>query len=444
MKKSQVGYACSNCGEEFPKWFGQCPNCESWGSLEESSINSYVIENKLSKKSTVSKIRDIKSSEYVRVSSGLEEFNRVLGGGDKSGFVENEVVLLSGDPGIGKSTILLQVLFNVFNAGRKSLYVSAEESIGQISMRAERLFGGINTKYKDIELMSESNVENIIGTAKQGGVDFLVIDSVQTIYSSDSKTIPGGIAQIKLSTSKLVNFAKENGVILLLIGHINKDGVVAGPKVLEHLVDAVFQLEGDERTGIRTLRSLKNRFGPTMEVGMFVMDERGMKDLLDPSSLFDVSSEQDMVGVCRSVVIEGIRPIVVEVQSLTAKTPFAMPKRVSEGFSNARLQRILAIITKYTKVDYSEFDVYSKVSAGLKINDPALDLAIAISLISSARNIKISKSLVAVGELGLTGKVMPVIRSKDRERESVRLNKTIFFSSNNISFVSDILSNISK
>jgi DNA repair protein RadA/Sms len=439
MKSKSTIYLCSNCGEEFPKWFGQCPNCSAWGSLEEG-VSIPVNPRSTKPQSSIQKIQDIELGQFERISSGLVEFDRVLGHTKTDGFVDSEVILLSGDPGIGKSTVLLQVLYNIHKKGLKSLYVSAEESVGQVSMRAKRLFGDIDDSYKELSLLSESNIENIISVLEKEKIQFVVLDSIQTVYSSDSKTIPGGIAQIKLSASRIINYAKENGIIIIIVGHINKDGVVAGPKVLEHLVDAVFQLEGDERTGIRTLRSLKNRFGPTMEVGMFIMSEKGLEDLSDPSKLFENSLDEDLVGVCKSVVIEGVRPIVVEVQSLTANTPFAMPKRVSEGFSNARLQRILAIISKYAKLDYSSMDVYCKVSSGLRIEDPALDLAIAVSLISSLKNIKISKNLVASGELGLTGNVMPVLRLKDRESESARLGRETFLSSKNVGKVTDILS----
>jgi DNA repair protein RadA/Sms len=439
MKNSTI-YVCTNCGEEFSKWFGQCPNCSTWGSLEEGThVEIHNLSNRTGSVKT-HKIGEVDMGEKERVSSGFVEFDRVLGKTQKEGFTQGEVVLLSGDPGIGKSTLLLQVLFNIFNSGIKSIYISAEESLNQISLRAKRLFESSKdySNYKDIQLLSESNVENIIATIEKEKAKFIVLDSIQTVFSSDSKTIPGGIAQIKLSASKIIKYAKEQGIITVIVGHINKDGVVAGPKVLEHLVDAVFQLEGDERTGVRTLRSLKNRFGPTMEVGMFVMVDNGMKDLSDPSKLFENPYDEDLVGVCKSVVIEGIRPIIVEVQSLTSNTPFAMPKRVSEGFGNARLQRILAIISKYSKLDYSSVDVYSKISSGLRIEDPALDLAIAISLISSLKNIKISKNTVASGELGLTGNVMPVLRSNDRQAEAKRLGRSKFLSASNLQRVYDI------
>jgi len=431
MARSNSVFVCSNCGNEFPRWSGQCPSCDAWNTLEESEI--YGVEQSLSsstgnrkalKARTLSQI-DLKNSR--RISSGFSEFDRVLGGtgtgtgkgvGAEFGFLEGEVVLISGDPGIGKSTLLLQVLASLAEAGHKCLYASAEESEGQIAVRAKRIFGDL-VKDKNFRILSTFDVDSIIDILKKDPVKFLVVDSIQTVSTQDARGISGGISQVKASAVKLVNFAKMNNISLLLIGHITKEGNIAGPKTLEHLVDAVFQIEGDERNDFRLVRSLKNRFGTTNEVGILSLGEKGMEDVRDAGKYF--TSDEDSEGVARSAILEGNRVLVVEIQALTNTTVFTQPKRVAQGISASKLQVICAILQKHAKVKLYDKDVYVNVAGGLNIKDPAVDLAVALAIASSVKSKKIKASSAVLGELSLTGKIGPVSRAESRVRELKRL-----------------------
>lgn len=370
------------------------------------------------------KISEIVMEENKRFSSGYEEFDRILGNtGTYKGFVIGQVVLLSGEPGVGKSTILLQLLGNQASAGLKSLYISAEESESQVAQRAERILvnGSGLEEDENLKLVAAHNIEGMISLFQSEKPQFVVIDSIQTVYSEDSQSLPGSVSQVKVCANKLVNYAKANGITMIIVGHINKEGNIAGPKILEHLVDSVFQLEGNEVTGVRMLRSIKNRFGPTMEMGMFKMDENGMQDLSDPFELFNISDDENSVGVCRSVIVEGQRPLVVEVQALTNSTPFSLPKRVSEGIHVSRVQRIAAIISKYSRNSFAEKDIYVKIAGGMKVVDPSLDLAVAMAILSSVKGKKLKKGTVAMGELNLTGGISFVSRLKNRMDEARRV-----------------------
>jgi len=439
MAKNSSIFVCTNCGGEFPKWAGQCATCSEWNTLEESAVA--VSEQRASmgagnaKPAKAKKLSEIDLRKAKRVSSGFLEFDRVLGGTDsKFGFVQGEVVLVSGDPGVGKSTLLLQTLRNLAEDGLKVLYVSAEESENQIALRAKRVFGKVK-KDENFEIMSSFDVDSIIASLGKNSPDFVVIDSIQTISSQESRGIAGGIAQVKASAIKLVNYAKSNNVTLLIVGHINKEGNVAGPKTLEHLVDAVFQMEGDERSGFRLIRSLKNRFGTTNEVGILGLDDKGMTDITDAASYF--VSKDNTAGVCRSAILEGNRVIVVEIQALTNNTVFSQPKRVAQGISNAKLQVICAILQKHAKVKLYDKDVYINVAGGLRVNDPAVDLAVALAISSSVKSKKIPASTAVLGELSLTGNIGSVTRESSRVKELKRMgySKVVGASSGYISAV---------
>ncbi len=418
-------FVCNSCGEEFPTWMGRCSNCSKWGTLEESEVRqkSDRISSILGKdKVSIVSLDKIVKQKLDRYSSGFVEFDRVLGGSSGAlGFVKSQVLLLSGDPGIGKSTILLQILFNLVAQGMGALYISGEESESQIAIRADRIVSRDKSNIsKRIKLVSAFSVEDIISILKNSKYEFVILDSIQTVYSEESSSLPGSIAQVKLCAHRLISFAKEKGIILIIVGHINKDGNVAGPKVLEHLVDTVFQLEGEEKTGLRVLRSLKNRFGDTREVGIFQMEDRGMIDVVDPTKIFQSEISDKLIGVCRSVIVEGSRPFIVEVQALVGKTAFSLPKRVAEGVPLAKIHRISAILGRYTKLRLDEFDIYVKIGGGLKIDDPGIDLAIAVAIISSIKSKAVLSSSVVFGELHLTGRVGRVSRLGDRLKEATR------------------------
>lgn len=366
MKKTSV-FRCTNCDYESSKWMGMCPNCKEWNTFEEENIVTTKSGKKTSGEGAkVIYINEVVKEDLERISTGLSEFDRVLGRNpsfDKkkevNGLVKGSVTLLSGEPGIGKSTLLLQACVQFASSKMKVAYVSAEESVTQIAIRAERT---IQNK-KDLEkviFINNYNVDKIISTLEEEKIEIAVIDSIQTIASEESMGNPGGTSQVKHCASKLINFAKSNNVTLFIVGHINKEGSIAGPKILEHLVDCVIQIEGERGGELRIIRTLKNRFGPTNEVGIFRMEEGGLVDVVDPYSLFN--SEKPSPGTAKSAIIEGNRVLVVEVQSLVSPTIFPLPKRVSEGFSLSRLQIICAIIQKYLKINLSDKDVYVNIA----------------------------------------------------------------------------------
>lgn len=444
MKKPDKVFVCNNCGYESSKWIGKCPECNEWGAFEE--IENIQLDSSFSNvKIEVKSIDDINLSSEKRLSSGYSEFDRILGGEKgEEGFVSGQVVLLSGDPGIGKTTILLQVLFNFTQNAVDSLYISAEESTDQIGIRSQRLLQNKQFQSIDksrIKILNAYNLDSIITTINERKPKFVVIDSIQTIHSENASGLPGSISQVKYVSSKLVELAKYLKIVLIIVGHINKDGNVAGPKVLEHLVDTVLQFEGDQVRDLRILRSLKNRFGPTLEVGIFRMDNKGIQEVDNTLDIFDIETEEALVGVCNSVIIEGVRPMVVQVQALTSPTPYSLPKRVAEGISVARLQRIAAILSKYLRLNIAEKDIYIKIGGGLRVQDPAVDLAIAIAIYSSLKNIKIKPEVIAIGELSLSGKISGAIREVDRKKEARRIGGNLeFINTSKIKNISDMAS----
>ena len=417
MPKPTKSFVCSNCGFRTSKWFGQCPNCSEWNSLEEEA--TVLKENDIytDESAKIYKLSEVNLKSIKRLPSGFEELNRVLGGvKNNTGFVPSSVVLLSGEPGIGKSTLLLSVLANV-SEDQKVLYVSAEESEAQIALRAKRILPKSN--FKNISILSSRNLDSILASIDKLKAKFVVIDSIQTIIDKNLKAVSGGIAQVKAVTLRLVEYAKKHDVTIVIVGHINKEGNIAGPKVLEHLVDTVLQMEGDDRNDYRLIRSLKNRFGPTNEVGILAMDENGLIDVKNAGSFFVTKMQAS--GVSRTATLEGSRIIVVEIQALSIKTSFVQPKRVAQGISNSRLQLICAILQKHTKLKIYDQDIYVNIAGGLRVNDPAIDLAIAYSIGSSIQNFKIKSDVAVVGELSLTGYIGKYTKSSLRKRELRRL-----------------------
>lgn len=422
-------YVCQSCGYQSPKWLGQCPECLAWGTLEQEAFlptpkrsGDNMVKGAIEKPV---KLSSINFKTINRIDSGFGELNRVLGGAEKQqGFVEGQVVLLGGQPGIGKSTLALDIVFKGVSRNLGCLYASGEESASQIMLRSRRMLAENKEADKlmqQVDIFNEYSVEKILYVLEQKKYGLIVIDSIQTVYSEESSSMPGTVSQIRLCASKLVNYAKNSGAIVILIGQVTKEGELAGPKLLEHMVDTVLYLEGDSDTGLRILKAVKNRFGSANEVGIFEMTESGLCDVANYAGFFLDEDLHDEIGVCKSIVSEGNRFFVVQIQALVDATPYGLPKRVAEGISLSRLQRICAIISKYAKVDLRSSDVYVKIAGGMKFDDPVLDLAVALAILSSVRGVLIPAKLVALGELNLAGTTSKVTRRSDRCREAERL-----------------------
>jgi len=398
-KTSQAGYICNNCGFETSRWLGQCPQCQQWNTFEEN-FSTITDTLKKSAKLEVLEASKLNKKSLKRLKTSISEFDRVLGGG----MVESQVMLLSGEPGIGKSTILLQVLQNIASQGNSCLYISAEESAEQVALRASRLFP--KEKLNGINIVSASEIATIINEIRKRKVKFAILDSIQTVFAEDVRGLPGGVAQIKATASKIISFAKEEKLILVIVGQVTKEGVVAGPKLLEHLVDSVLELEGDEKRGLRVLRCLKNRYGNVNEVGLFIMDEKGLTEVPDPTKLFlTIDQGKEVTGVCKTALIEGNRVLTFEIQALVVDSPYSLPKRVAEGISRSRLELLAAILSRHGGINMSTKDIYVNVSQGFKIKDPSSDLAVIAAIYSSAKQLPISQKIVASGEIALSGVV---------------------------------------
>lgn len=409
--KAKTYYLCSNCGYRSARWQGRCPSCNAWNSFVESVETETPKSKSISTASEVPiLISKIEKTDTHRIKTNINEFDRVLGGGIVSG----SVILLGGDPGIGKSTILLQVS-GQFDAS-SCLYVSGEESKQQISLRFNRLFDSS----KDIEIYTETNLESILDVLGKNTYNFVVIDSIQSIYSTQIDSLPGSILQIKECAFRLTEFAKSNNTAILLVGHITKEGNLAGPKVLEHIVDVVLQFEGDKNHTYRILRTLKNRFGSTNEIGIFDMKEKGLFEVTNPNEIF-LSHLENLPGVVVSSSIEGTRPILVEVQALVTNSSYSYPQRNSNGFEMKRLQLILAVLEKKLGLNFSNRDVFINITGGLRIDDPAIDLAVALSIISSYTDIAIPNKTIVIGEIGLTGEVRAISQIDNRISEAQKL-----------------------
>lgn len=408
MAKDRVTYICGECGYESAKWMGKCPQCESWNTLTESAV--VQVKSSASAGSAVSqKLSKVTPLPQKRVSAGLGELDRVLGGG----LIRGMVVLLGGDPGIGKSTLLLQAADTLASDGIV-LYVSGEESASQIKLRADRL--GMKN---DIDVLCETDLDRIIDEATGTRCNVLIVDSIQTILSEESAGSPGSVSQVRAATSRLTRYAKETGVVVFIVGHVTKDGNIAGPRVLEHIVDTVLYFEGDRHEGLRLLRAVKNRFGSTNEVGVFEMGDGGMREVADPSRLF--LSGESAPGCCVTCAMEGSRPILAEVQSLLIDNAFGNPRRTSAGVDIGRLSLLLAVLEKKAHLKLSTKDVYLNVVGGLKLDERSTDLAVALCVASALMDLPLPPHTAALGEVGLTGEVRALSRMETRLNECVRL-----------------------
>jgi len=412
--KTRTSYVCQQCGYNSGQWLGKCPGCDSWNSLVETIESfKYAKTQRLKERSGVStnpiKLSEVIKKDTKRVSCGVGEFDRVLGGG----IVPGQVVLLAGEPGIGKSTLLLELV-----ARLGGLYVSGEESPQQVKIRADRL----EISSEKISILPETDVDNICVQIETARPNLVIIDSIQTITTEDLTGIAGAVGQVRESAFRLVRTAKSLNIPLFIVGHVTKEGTIAGPKVLEHTVDTVLQLEGEKGLQLRILRSNKNRFGPTDEIGIFEMADLGMKEVKNPSEIFiGESPSGEKAGSVIVATLEGTRPLLVEVQALVVSTPLQIPRRVVNGVDYNRVQLILGVLQKHLRLPLATFDIYVNVSGGIKIDTPAADLGIALAIISSFKNIPLAKKTVAIGEIGLLGEVRRVLGLKLMEKESKRL-----------------------
>ena len=412
--KSRTVYLCSSCGQDFPKWNGQCPSCKEWGTLSEYKVSKNQKTSLNGKKKDTQSLEDIlhKKDEY-RTSVGIKEVDRVLGGGVLSG----SMILLGGSPGIGKSTLALQIL-SPFD--QNVLYASAEESEEQIALRAKRL----EVLASNIHLCSENRIDEILNHVTLLKPKLLIIDSIQTIFSENIDSLPGSVSQIRECGQKLLQLAKDEKITILVIGHVTKEGIIAGPKMLEHMVDTVLYLEGDERHDHRILRSVKNRFGTTNEVGIFQMTTNGLDEVKNPSELFLAERRIDITGSTIFPSLEGTRPILVEIQSLVSVANFNAPQRNVNGFDFKRLSMLLAVLEKRMGYKMGMKDVFVNLVGGLKINDPAADLSVISALASSEKDQLINDSVILIGEVGLGGEIRSVTKLEDRLKESIALGFT--------------------
>ncbi len=412
MAKTKTVYVCRECGGEASKWMGKCPYCNEWNTFEEVTVSDSISKTKGTATTLVAEtINNIDSSDEIRIDTGINEFNRVLGGG----LVKGSVVLLSGDPGIGKSTILLQVANNL-NYG-KVLYVTGEESKGQIKLRAKRL--GVNND--NLLIMCETDVVAIAEYIKEERPYAVIIDSIQTMYHSELSSSPGSITQVRECTSALLKVAKAFDIPTIIVGHINKGGDIAGPKVMEHIVDTVLYFEGEKSNSYRILRANKNRIGSTNEIGVFEMQSTGLNEVENPSALMLSGKLNGVSGSSICSVIEGTRPIFVEIQALTTPTAFGTPRRMATGFDYNRLSLILAVLEKRAGLFFNSIDVYVNVVGGLKLYEPSSDLAITASLISAFKDRPIENDICFFGEVGLSGEVRAVPNAAARVAEMVRM-----------------------
>lgn len=412
--KIKTGYVCSCCGQQFAKWSGKCTSCGEWNSLEETVLEtSKQSDFRVSVNDTVAMpITNISFDDEKRVLTGIKELDRVLGGG----MVNGSVVLLSGDPGIGKSTILLQAARS-FKTKGNILYVSGEESITQIKLRAER----INVNNSNLIIMSETDVAVICEYIEQTKPQLIMIDSIQTMQINEINSSAGSIVQVRESTNMLLRVCKKNNIPIFIVGHVNKSGDIAGPKILEHIVDTVLYFEGERNQSYRILRAIKNRYGSTNEIGVFEMNDKGLSEVENPSAMLLSGRLENVSGSCVGCVLEGTRPMLSDVQALVTTTGFGNPRRVSTGFDYNRLNLILAVLEKRIGMYFSNVDVYLNVAGGLKLDEPAADLAVALALVSGFKDIVIDDKTIAFGEIGLSGELRTVSRANHRINEAARL-----------------------
>ena len=417
--KVKSTYICSECGYESPKWSGQCPSCKSWNTLNEEIVSvsksSSVVSSVKRDFSGVVSVNDIDTTNELRFNTGIGELDRVLGGG----LVKGSVVLLSGDPGIGKSTLLMQVC-GTFCKDKKVLYVSGEESGKQLKLRAERL----DVKGDSLLIMTETDVETVCEYIKFNKPDVVMIDSIQTMNHAEIQSSSGSVTQVRECTNMLLRAGKTLDIPVIIVGHVNKDGAIAGPKVMEHIVDAVLYFEGERNYAYRILRAVKNRFGSTNEIGVFEMNDTGLSEVENPSAALLSERNTNVSGNCISCVMEGSRPVLAEVQSLVSPSGYGNSRRMSTGFDFNRLNLILAVLEKRLGYKFSAMDVYLNIVGGLKLEEPAADLSVALALVSGITDKPLSDDVVAIGEVGLSGEVRSVSRISARINEAARLGFT--------------------
>ena len=420
MAKTKSVYVCQNCGVDSPKWIGKCPSCGQWNSYVEEVVSTKEPVQKtilagleITKQKPVL-ISEVETGEEPRIDTSSAELNRVLGGG----LVPGSLVLIGGEPGIGKSTLVLQVVLNM--KGKKTLYVSGEESVKQLKLRAERI-SGTNT---ECYIVSETSLEQIFIHIQNQQPDVVIVDSVQTISTELIESSPGSVSQVRECAAALLKFCKTTATPVLLIGHINKEGSIAGPKVLEHIVDTVLQFEGDQHYMYRILRSIKNRFGSTAEMGIYEMQQSGLREVSNPSELLLSQNHEGLSGVAIASAIEGVRPFLIETQALVSTAAYGVPQRSCTGFDLRRLNMLLAVLEKRAGFKLGQKDVFLNIAGGLKVNDPAIDLAVISAILSSSVDIAIEKNVCMAGEVGLSGEIRPINRIEQRILEAEKLGFT--------------------
>jgi DNA repair protein RadA/Sms len=420
MAKEKTNYVCSECGGISPKWQGKCPHCNAWNTLIESAAESNTpTKNRfasLAKTAEVAVLADIDAVDMSRTPTGHEELDRVLGGG----MVEGGVVLIGGDPGIGKSTLLLQALDSLQRSGQNTLYVTGEESGAQVALRARRL--GLDGS--QVKVLAEIALDKILSTLESMQPDIAVIDSIQTVYSEQLTSAPGSVAQVRECAAHLTRAAKASGVCIVLVGHVTKEGALAGPRVLEHMVDTVLYFEGDTHSSFRLVRAIKNRFGAVNEIGVFAMTEKGLKGVSNPSAIFLSQHAEPVPGSCVMVTLEGTRPMLVEIQALVDSGGPA-PRRLSVGLDKDRLAMLLAVLHRHAGVACMDQDVFVNAVGGVRISEPAADLAVLLAITSSLRGKPLPKGFFAFGEIGLAGEVRPAPRGQERLKEAAKLGFSV-------------------
>ncbi len=417
MAKLKSVYFCSNCGHESPKWMGKCPSCGEWSTFVEELIRKDAASKQEDTrsfgegKSIPTTLREIKADEEPRIDMRDIELNRVLGGG----LVPASVVLIGGEPGIGKSTLVLQTILKL--NGIRTLYVSGEESARQLKLRAER----IGIENDDCLIVCETNLDEIFKHVKQVSPQLLIIDSIQTVYSDALESSPGSISQVRECAASLLKFAKHSGTPVLLIGHITKEGSIAGPKILEHIVDTVLQFEGDQQYMYRILRGIKNRFGSTAELGIYEMNQSGLREVSNPSEVLLTQNHDGLSGVSIAAAIEGVRPFVIETQSLVSTAAYGTPQRSATGFDIRRMNMLLAVLEKRAGFKLAQKDVFLNIAGGLRVNDPGMDLSVISAVLSSSLDMAIDRETCLCGEVGLSGEIRPVNRIEQRIQEAEKL-----------------------
>ena len=416
MAKTKTIFFCTNCGNESPRWMGRCPGCGAFNTMEEHiekpAPSGRAKAAPVGQSRKPQRIREVRSDGEIRFSTGMGELDRVLG----SGAVAGSLVLVGGAPGIGKSTLLLQICDQLCR-DRKVLYISGEESERQLKLRAERL----KVDPDDLFILSETRLSDIVSAAEEMEPDILIVDSIQTLYNEENESSPGSISQVKDCTMSMMQLSKSQGITVFVVGHINKDGNIAGPKVLEHMVDCVLYFEGDPNTSYRLLRAAKNRFGSTNEIGVFEMLDVGLVEVPNPSQMLLEGRPEGASGTCVACVIEGTRPVLAEVQALVSKTTFNVPRRTADGFDFNRAVLLMAVAEKRAGMKLSAFDAYINVIGGLRLDEPGADLPVVLAVASSYRDAPIADDLVAIGEVGLTGEIRSVSHMNQRLAEAARL-----------------------